>query len=577
LVPLSDQTDTNLAIGFDAGNSNLYSLALPPSGETVVFSTINPTNGKLTAISKIKVRGGFEQSLPLAADTARHRVFLCIYTSANSLYIASVDEATGAQGTYPQLGQPFLNSGIAYDSLSSQLFGFTSSSIQSVSLSSGSETQLGDLTPTVLSGNNAVSAVDYVNHKFYFVAGSEKTLTLYCVDEITGSATTANLTEPLKGLAFDPVYGLIGLNLVSAYGTMQVAYVNPNGNVTSFATLNYGASYTVPAPIIDSNDRIFSIVRDYSANVTYIASTDIAAGRAWYAESFPGESFDAYNSWMYQAGFSAGQRSANITSLQATNAVLDFGAPAIKHGIAGASGFMNFLPNSEITSAAVNYASGFTNGLGSNTTQQLVLTLGTNNSSRQVNPQSGKAWAGMIQATNSALAAQGLSRQVSVKGGIDIEVDFSPPTVAQSWVQGYGSSNFANYGDDAGCPYVGPPGPPPGGTCQGQKYAWTQDQMVSVSGNYIFPEIYSTTNYGTTGSNKASLGWQQLSLYSQLNYGSLLFFEGPITQFMSCAQLNQRGCGGLNDTPTASWTQLSNALVNLQPVVPGPDIEHRLP
>jgi hypothetical protein len=52
---------------------------------------------------------------------------------------------------------------------------------------------------------------------------------------------------------------------------------------------------------------------------------------------------------------------------------------------------------------------------------------------------SGRAFANFVKAITSAVAASGVSSQVTVRGAIDVEMDWNPYPDTREWYDGYDS------------------------------------------------------------------------------------------------------------------------------------------
>lgn len=123
---------------------------------------------------------------------------------------------------------------------------------------------------------------------------------------------------------------------------------------------------------------------------------------------------------------------------------------------------------------------------GADTTSNLTLSIGTNNSAYYVNSTGGASWAGVVNAVVSYMNQFG---QVTVWGANDMELDWDSYSATSSWESGYASHTSAlynDYGDAAGCP--------PYGSCDN---GWTQHDVYLVAWGdppaESTPEIYYTS------------------------------------------------------------------------------------
>ena len=230
--------------------------------------------------------------------------------------------------------------------------------------------------------------------------------------------------------------------------------------------------------------------------------------------------------------------------------VLDFGQPWYSGGLYGTIiyGSLTFRSTSDIALAAENFARGFQDY--STSGMFLKLGIGTSNYYGYTGTAHGQAWAAMVNTVNNYITANGLSR-VQARGADDIEPwcnssGCTSPTTGRAWVDGFSSGTSApmyNYGSADGCP--------PYGSCNG---SWRQDDFYYVSWRnsnaWPVPEIYATGGANATQ-------WQQISKYGYNTYGAAMTFLGSFTQYAACSG---GGCSGTNNTPSAGWTQLYNAI-----------------
>lgn len=311
-------------------------------------------------------------------------------------------------------------------------------------------------------------------------------------------------------------------------------------------------------------DRLFNIVKAFllilalfyfSISQVYAAQTKPPTTTSWYVNYVSGDTDQILYNWMYSRGYEAGQNDLNLSGTQNSVAVLHFGQPAVQSSVYGTSGYGRFLSTTVIKEAARQFAYGYYIGTGSDTLSQMRMVIGTSNNGSNVTYSHGQAWAQLIKDIGSAISSY--ASQVTVRGGSDLEVNWSTPTTAINWVNGYASSWVSpyylyNFGDAGGCPQSGTTGTP--GSCNN---GWTQDNVEYISwGNpssYPLPQIYSTA-----GGNAKQ--WQQIALYSYLRYSRDMFITAPLSQSQACIQ--RGGCTGTNNTPQQAWDQLWTELNN---------------
>ena len=253
---------------------------------------------------------------------------------------------------------------------------------------------------------------------------------------------------------------------------------------------------------------------------------------------------------MYNMGCNLGTQDKNAGITYDNIVVLDFGSPQVSGGVYGVSTYGNsFTSMAGVENALENYAKGFYTCTGSNLST-LRVVAGTSNYGSYVSYGHGQALANSVNNINSWLSTQGYTQYITAAGGSDMETSWNSPATTRSWADGYNSTHqygLYNYGDAGGCPKS------QGGTCNG---GWTQGDIYYVSwgvpAGYALPEIYNTT-----GTNAAQ--WQQVSLWGYLNSSQgKITFSGAMTQYDACVQ--NGGCTGTNNTPSAGWSQLYNSV-----------------
>jgi len=277
---------------------------------------------------------------------------------------------------------------------------------------------------------------------------------------------------------------------------------------------------------------------------------------SWYVYVTDDETGQTLYDWAYGMGYKAGRKDLSLPGAQYSLIVLDFGQPSKRGAVYGTWSFSKkygrFVSTTVIKNAVKMFARGYASG--SDTESFVTIAVGTNNYGPHATYAHGEAWAQMVMDIESwARATPGIKSAVSVNGASDIEVDYSSPQVARSWVNGFMSSNYRNgysislynYGDAAGCPQRGTTRIP--GNCNN---GWTQQDVLDVS-PIALPQIYATS-----GANARQ--WQQIALYHILRYGSDPEIWGTLSQRRACAQ--RGGCSGTDNTPSQAWSQLWDSL-----------------
>ncbi|MHB8342547.1 MAG: hypothetical protein ACYDB7_15455, partial [Mycobacteriales bacterium] len=246
---------------------------------------------------------------------------------------------------------------------------------------------------------------------------------------------------------------------------------------------------------------------------------------------------DANAGTFYQLGCNQGSYDAGNGDAN-SSVILDFGGQTtVSSGQGTQTPFNGPLTNDQVILDAYNFAVGYFNCTGADTSSLLSLFVGTNNS-LELSYATGEDWAGVVNAVLGKVDSGGYASQVAVLGADDIEDEFAGPTATLDWVAGYSAvaqEGYADFGDAGSCP-------PYGGCLNG----WTPQDVYQVAwgasyAEYPTPEIYSSG----TGAE-----WAYLSA----NVGYISFFA-PLSQYLACQQLSDP-CTGTDFTPSQSWNTL---------------------
>jgi hypothetical protein len=263
---------------------------------------------------------------------------------------------------------------------------------------------------------------------------------------------------------------------------------------------------------------------------------------------------------LYNQGCHAG--TANQTGVF----VLDYGSPRIQSATYGTRQFGtgSFISTTQIADATKSWLQGYWNCSPSGAS--IIAAIGTTNcgyisgqsgckaNSTNITREHGQAWEQMVKGVNDWIITSSYSSKLSVAGANDIELSWSGPAETRAWVDGFfanaPSELFAlyNYGACDGCPYL-----------SSQNWVlpngWTNDDVWYVSWGawttYMLPEIYLTNGWNANQ-------WYLMSLWSFNHRGGNIHFKGAFTQWQACQDVG--GCTGTNNTPSAGWLQLSNAI-----------------
>jgi hypothetical protein len=226
----------------------------------------------------------------------------------------------------------------------------------------------------------------------------------------------------------------------------------------------------------------------------------------------------------YELGCNNGKHDSNV-GLAERYTILDFGA---QDGNGGAqSPFGPDSSASQIESVSEQYALGWYNC--SNTTETLILAIGTNNSiNGNVSSLSGQTWAIRVKDVANSSTGSTVASQVSFEGGNDIE-DWHANTSSndvEDWARSFDSNTqklYIDFGSASGCRQDG----------------WTSGQgyVCSDANNSFYQYDYWYLSYG----EKAAVGapeiykngnaseWLNICLYGKHVQGLEIIFEGPMT------------------------------------------------
>ncbi len=261
--------------------------------------------------------------------------------------------------------------------------------------------------------------------------------------------------------------------------------------------------------------------------------------------------------------------------------IFAFGRPMITGNQPGTRMYNGqFASTSEIHDAIMEYGRGLVNGT-SNLYTTVNLVIGTSNDQLVSNTGAlshGVAWGQLMTRLDTDFYTRGWTSRLSIVGGSDIEIGFSAPGPARSWLDGYhaGTSRvYYDFGDAAGC-YPAQPGLSDPTMCDNN---WTRDQVwYKAFGSPLgipIPQIYFTRN--NIWPRIAGI-WQKLSLYSYLTYNYNMRFRGTTTEHQACIDVGRPDeCyhnynhtnGEFTNTPGEAWTQLQDKVYNNDPAYHG--------
>lgn len=223
---------------------------------------------------------------------------------------------------------------------------------------------------------------------------------------------------------------------------------------------------------------------------------------------------------MYNLGYSHGQ---NIDNDAAESVVLDFGGQNGNGGTLTADTAVT-LTFGQVENLATNFAEGFYEGTGSNTSAILELGVGTNNSYEGVTTGGGSNWQSVVDATTTDVKPY--KSQVIVYGANDIESWYNPNTGnytsredTQDWVDGFAPDIYFNYGSADNCPTSGSGDHSCDTPGDWTKY-WYWWMSYGSAGGLATPEIYTLT---------FAEQWGSINSYKHID------FTGPWDDHPACS------------------------------------------
>jgi hypothetical protein len=283
------------------------------------------------------------------------------------------------------------------------------------------------------------------------------------------------------------------------------------------------------------------------------------------AQSFPGYSISYYmtshnGTAAYNAGCSIGQAASNGGRPVSEHVVLDFGAPgydssAHTYGAWFYSPGYGYQTTAVITNIVYDFGEGFYDC--STSTPNLVIGAGVTSEGAGFITAHGTAWGHMINSINSLFVSHNLSSQVTAYGAIDAENESGWGSYAadKAWADAFSAADnylYWDFGDAGGCSTTSYNNSVP---CN---LSWTQAMFYYLSWGAAdglpFPEIYATS-----GANASQ--WKMIVLYAYVYAGATTMdIDASLTQAAACVQ--KGGCSGTNNSASAGWTQMHNALIS---------------
>jgi hypothetical protein len=262
---------------------------------------------------------------------------------------------------------------------------------------------------------------------------------------------------------------------------------------------------------------------------------------------------------LYKLGCAKGTADYNKSGTQYNVVVFDYG----KMYYDSAKGWMQTawsaadVTLAQITSALEQYAKGYYDCTASDVYSSAVIVHGTNNYGSGVTSAAGTA---LARAANNLQAwIDNNIGQTTAAGGNDYEMAWSSVSAARAWMSGFDSVNntlMYDYGD-AECPST------TYGACNN---GWGAVDVWYVSWG-ASPAVPLPEIYREDGKNADQ--WKWIGIYSKAVQAKTMYFKGSMTQHAACT--SRGGCDTYHtdNTASAGYTQLNNALASDSRTSPG--------
>ncbi len=292
-----------------------------------------------------------------------------------------------------------------------------------------------------------------------------------------------------------------------------------------------------------------STVAEFRSAPAYAAQglpTDVGV-YSWYITAN-----NATTSWAYARGWEEGQ--ARQKDLSNSEVILDFGSQVPNQNETRLPFHNGTISYSQTEAMAEQFAYGYYEGTGSDSTTILRLAVGSSNDNVDgmyndlTNAYDGGfTWSQVVRTAYNWVQTNGYGSQVNVWGGSDMETEFGGQTATLAWDNGYTSNSnavsYLDYGDAGGCSQTSYSSGN-GYSCNG---GWNQygvwDKSWGVRLAFPQPEIYHQANADQ---------WWNISRYGYYEQSSeALTFQGP---------LDEHDLDGSTNTSTEAWDDLSNDL-----------------
>ena len=183
------------------------------------------------------------------------------------------------------------------------------------------------------------------------------------------------------------------------------------------------------------------------------------------------------------------------------------------------------MSTAQIESYVEQFAYGYSQCTGSDSTTVTTIGVGTNSFGTDVGGAAAQRWVDMIDAVRGWVSQNGYGSQVSVEAADDIETSFNPYAVVGPWVGQLSADGmpYVDYGSAGGCNSPVAFNGGSGGSCNN---GWNQDQLWWVSsgvgGAAADPEIYYQGD---------SSDWAAVCLFGASYEYTDVYFEGVLDEY----------------------------------------------
>lgn len=157
----------------------------------------------------------------------------------------------------------------------------------------------------------------------------------------------------------------------------------------------------------------------------------------------------------------------------------------------------------------------------------------------RVDRPAGAAWGRLVTAVAAQLPG------VDVRGGLDVEVEWSPAAPVRAWVDGYLASTSRGLVDVGSCTC-----PPLARLPAGWRLADLAAVAAADGRGVVVPQIYATAGGNATE-------WAALAHWARVHHRPPVRLAGVLTEQSACVGPPRRACAGIDLDPVSAWRQLA--------------------